>query len=461
VITGLPYYTQYTLSLKAYNAAGDSAASVSQSVSTIPRYPTITGATGNNLSATVTFFDGSYSGYSISNYFYKVDNSNVYPIQTVNSINNTQSKYFTVPNLHNGVTYSINVIANYTNDMSYISNTIKVVPHSEIVNALAVSPSNESLDYTLTTSSTGDYPFLKYQYSFITNEWVDISASGTTNPGLINGATIDNADYQLGTGSLFLDNQISNPSSQYFKLPSFRMSNGGLTFAFWMKSTYLPLNGSYKNLFKFETNNGGTTSTFRAYVYTTDNTNYSFNFDFDTNNQLNNQNFSMYNASELFNGQWNHVCITITQNGNYTLYVNNSYVDNADGVYPTPYLHFNNPTSQLMNTIGYGVNPATSITGNIDDFRFYNGRILSAEERSTLYYYTGGDMDLNNDPTLCMHELFDTYYYSRSAQLKFTSLTNGTEYTLYVKSKSAQEQVGLRNGNFAEETITSNGFKYI
>ena len=104
----------YYVRLRAINdASGASSLPKSFIMYAPPAAPTIIDISGGNVSATITFTDGSNNGTTITGYSYNLNNtqiwSNVVPLSSVTSVLNVKS--FVVQNLENGTTYYIKIKA--------------------------------------------------------------------------------------------------------------------------------------------------------------------------------------------------------------------------------------------------------------------------------------------------------------------------------------------------------------
>ena len=173
---------------------------------------------------------------------------------------------------------------------------------------------------------------------------------------LMNGASISTSDYAFGASSV----QLVSANSQFVKMPPYTFSTQGMSFACWFRSDS---SGSYSRVFEF--GSGGD-----DYIIM----------------YINNGMLSLYIGAEQIStvsvndNVWRHVAWTIDVSGNWVLYVNGVDVWDLVGGYPTNVV-------RTRNFLGYSyldTNPY--FNGAIDDFRVYNGYVLSATEVSNLYY---------------------------------------------------------------------------
>jgi hypothetical protein len=452
ISTGLLLYSSYSIVVDASNIIGYSSPSNSLSITVIPRYPAIVRAIKNNLYSVIIFNDGLYTGQTISSYSYTMNSTSTpsYTIKKINTIDGSQNKYFILNNLElsGGGPQNINLASTYSNNETYSSPSYTILQTytvtDNITNRLAVFTSDNILNYLLNTNTNGSYPLIKHKYFFLDNNWVDISAVQNLNSGsktniplsYITDAYVDNQTYKKGTGSLRLNMPIGGSMTEYLKASSFNLNSTACTFAFWIKSTDLPSNeGDIINLVMFATMNNGLNSYINVYLKKQSTTN-TVCVSIKKSNVVYDYMFSGYDIAGIFDGQWAHICLTMqSTGGTYNLYINTVLVSSVSGaVYPDSGIVYKNPTSGFITATENGNNISRVFNGYVDDFRFYNGKVLTIEEINSMYVSDIQQVGL--DPGLAIHEIFDSYYFVQSTLLTFNNKTTGINYNLHIKSNS-------------------------
>jgi hypothetical protein len=189
-ITGLTNGTSYSISLKAVNSSGDSAASAAVSVtpSTTPSAPTSLTATAGNSQATISFTAGSNGGSAITNYKYSLDGTNYTALSPTDA-----TSPVTITGLTNGTSYSIYLKAVNANGDSSASAAVSVTPSTtpSAPTSLTATAGDGQATISFTAGSDGGSTITNYKYStdgttYTTLSPVD-SSSPITIPGLTNG----------------------------------------------------------------------------------------------------------------------------------------------------------------------------------------------------------------------------------------------------------------------------------
>ena len=183
ITTGLQNGNTYPVSFITQNAAGNSVASdpVSGIPYTVPNKPTITSLVGGNTTLDMYFTPPTDTGgNAITTYYYSTNNGNTYT-----NINGITSPY-TIPNLTNGNSFSVILLAT-----NYAGNSVASDPDSGIPYTFPNKPTITSLvggDSTLTMNftaptDTGGNAITAYYYSL--NSGTYVSIGGITSPYII------------------------------------------------------------------------------------------------------------------------------------------------------------------------------------------------------------------------------------------------------------------------------------
>ncbi len=161
--TALTNGTTYDVEIRAVNAAGNGPASaVATGIPvTAPSAPTVSTVTSENGALGVTFTPASNGGSAVTEYDYSTDNGTTWT--TTGSLSST----FTIPNLTNGTTYSVEVRAdNSVGDSSPsapVSGTPATVPGQPVITSTIRG--NATITVNFTPPSNGGSTILSYQYS--------------------------------------------------------------------------------------------------------------------------------------------------------------------------------------------------------------------------------------------------------------------------------------------------------
>ena len=189
-ITGLTNGTSYSISLKAVNSSGDSAASAAVSVtpSTTPSAPTSLTATAGNGQATISFTAGSNGGSAITNYKYSLDGTNYTALSPTDA-----TSPVTITGLTNGTSYSIYLKAVNANGDSSASAAVSVTPSTtpSAPTSLTATAGDGQATISFTAGSDGGSTITNYKYSTDGTTYTALSpvdsSSPITIPGLTNG----------------------------------------------------------------------------------------------------------------------------------------------------------------------------------------------------------------------------------------------------------------------------------
>ena len=231
---------------------------------------------------------------------------------------------------------------------------------------------NVYLDGTKIYTSVPDYsldsdPSLVYFYTFETfdnllvyNNATDIYDGLLTASGIINSSS-----YIVGNNSLVLNGINASMSL----LSNLNITNNGFTIAFWFKTSS---SGSDSRLCNFATSLTPNNDLIDIY-YTSNNLNIKIS--------VNGTNYvKTITDTNLNNNTWVHIGF-VCMPTYWLVYINGTLKFNYTTGISYPRLLIRN-----NNTIGRIINGSNYLTGNLDDFRFYN-RALTSPEFLKLYVY--------------------------------------------------------------------------
>ncbi len=210
-VTGLTNGTNYTFSVKATNAAGDSNYSTaSNAVIPIgpPTAPAITSVTSSDQSATIAFTAPESDGGSfVTGYTVTSSPGDITATGTSSPI--------TVTGLTNGTAYTFTMVATNEYDDSPVSNlsdsvTPSTVPTAPAITSVSYGIESATVAFTAPTDN-GGAPITSYT---ITSNPEGITATGTSSPitvtGLTNGTAYTFTMVATNTRGNSLDSSVSN-----------------------------------------------------------------------------------------------------------------------------------------------------------------------------------------------------------------------------------------------------------
>jgi alpha-tubulin suppressor-like RCC1 family protein len=199
VITGLNNGTSYTYYLRAINANGNGATSltsVTATPRTTPAAPTGLSATAGNGQATITFTAGAANGSAITNYQYSTDGSTNWT-----AVSSTTAT-ITSPAVITGLTYqtytiylrAVNGAGNGAASATSVTTTPYLVPDAPTMNSVVLGDQSATINFT--AGAENGRAITNYQYtcsSTGTDNWTTLDPASTTSPiivsNLTNGAT--------------------------------------------------------------------------------------------------------------------------------------------------------------------------------------------------------------------------------------------------------------------------------
>ncbi|MFM1771494.1 MAG: hypothetical protein RLZZ71_636, partial [Bacteroidota bacterium] len=208
IITGLTNGTPYNVQIKAVNAVGDGAASVSVSgtPATTPSAPNITAINPGNGQLSVAFTEGSTGGSTITNYKYSTDGGASFtPVSPAST-----SSPIVITGLTNGTTYDIQIKAvNAIGDgtaTSSVSATPYTTPGAPTIGTATAGNGQATITFTAPVSNGGS-PIISY--------------TATSTPGGITG-TIS----QAGSGTITV-NGLTNGTTYTFTVVATNAAGSG------------------------------------------------------------------------------------------------------------------------------------------------------------------------------------------------------------------------------------------
>jgi titin len=192
MITGLTNGVNYSIRIRAVNAAGGGVASwpVSAMPMTTPGAPQGLSAQASHRSATMSFtHPAETGGVSITHYQWSLDGGQTWTVTTQAS----RSTPMLMQDLINGRTYQIRVRAINLAGAGPASNVATVMPCTtpDFPTNIRVEPGDRSaLMYFTPPTQTGGAPILNYQYSINNGQtWLTRSPASSSSPILFSGLT--------------------------------------------------------------------------------------------------------------------------------------------------------------------------------------------------------------------------------------------------------------------------------
>jgi titin len=192
MITGLTNGVNYSIRIRAVNAAGGGVASwpVSAMPMTTPGAPQGLSAQASHRSATMSFtHPAETGGVSITHYQWSLDGGQTWTVTTQAS----RSTPMLMQDLVNGKTYQIRVRAINLAGAGPASNVATVMPCTtpDFPTNIRVEPGDRSaLMYFTPPTQTGGAPILNYQYSINNGQtWLTRSPASSSSPILFSGLT--------------------------------------------------------------------------------------------------------------------------------------------------------------------------------------------------------------------------------------------------------------------------------
>jgi titin len=168
-----------SLSIYATNVNGNSSPITISTVGmSYADAPVISSVSAGNKSAIVTFTPPSSNYSNITSYKYSVDGGVNYLLATVNQTTHT----FTIPNLTQNVEYSVTMVAMNEVGMSEPSTGEYVTPYTypEAPAISSITPGNGSAEITITPGNENSSTVTAYEYSLNNGSYIVLSDLSTT-----------------------------------------------------------------------------------------------------------------------------------------------------------------------------------------------------------------------------------------------------------------------------------------
>ena len=179
---------------------------------------------------------------------------------------------------------------------------------------------------------------------------------------LVNGASISSSEFVEGASSV----QLVATDSQYVQLPSYTFASTGISIACWFRSDS---SVDYSRVFEFS--EGRTDGVYLDYFMMYIKGGYLGLF-------IGTEQVASVSVND---NVWRHVTWTIDNSGTWVLYVNGVDVWDITGAgYPISIVR----TQNFLGHSFLGFNPF--FNGAIDDFRVFNGRVLTGDDVLSLYH---------------------------------------------------------------------------
>lgn len=407
-ITGLTPGESYQVLLKAVNSAEVNNTSEVSALSNVaipyeePNPPTILSITPCDKQLVVKYQPSTYSGgYSISRYEYSLDGA------TYTSTNE--------PYLADYVWFNITG--------SWISNGSQPGAAIFVVNGMKVYACSDGGVIKMSTLSGIQKYYGGSISDFNASNWNSYNEVTTVGAyvvsfiyplSLIGNPILDTTTKKIGDSSLFLN----SANSQHATLNNFAMSSSGFSMAFWVRPAISDLT---QKVFLLETT-GSYTNTNAISLYL--DTDGSLKMTTNPTGTLNT--YTLY-ASNLNTSTWTHIAITINRYKRVKTYINGALA--TTNICPLTLGIF------LHSNIYVGKTGTSSVYyhGHLDDYRIYNGKVLSIHEIELLYNYDDSpNFALNTDSTIIVYNSFNT----NTNTFAIAGLTNGTLSNVYLRTKT-------------------------
>lgn len=427
-ITPLENGTMYEVKMKSVSAhilpemaTSIETSSVFNIPYTVPTPPTILNITPADRQLVIKYQPSTYNGgYPISKYEYSLDNI------TFNAINQPYKSDY--------------VWFNITG--SWITGGIQPGVAIFLINGMKVYACTDGGIVKMSTVSGIQKYYAGTPADFSEANWNSYTQVNT--PGayvvsftypltLMNSPILDINNKKIGDSSLLLN----SANGQYATLSNFAIKSSGFSMAFWICPNIANLT---QKVFLLETTGNYTnTNAFSLYL------DIDGSLKMTTNPTGTLNTYTLY-SSNLNTLTWTHVAITINKYKRVKTYINCELVStNVCSLTLGTFLHSN-------IYIGKTGSSSSLYNGNIDDYRIYNGKVLSINEIGLLYNYNDSpNFALNTDSSIIVYSSFNTNLNTFSID----GLTNGFFTNVYLRAKTSAPRYNYSTN--ATETSTPFG----
>jgi hypothetical protein len=408
-ITGLTNGTTYGIKMKCTSsyplehlATSVETASVSAIPYTNPDQPTILNVYPANNAFIVKYSNSANNGgYPISSYQYSTNGS------SYTNISQYSSSFKTATAITG----------------AWISGSLPVAAVF-IVNGEKVYAGYDGLTKMATESGIQKY-YAGTISEFNVNNWDSYASPGVpgayvvnvSNPfQLVGSPVLDTNIKKMGDSSLFLNSSLN----QYGTITQFTMNTSGFSLAFWIRPDMSSIS---QPVFLFETMGNYTTNGAISIYMDTDG---SIKMTSKTNDVL--STYTLHSSISSNDGQWTHIAITINQYKRLKAYINGALT-----LTQATNIVLGGGVTHTSVYVGRTGSSSVRYNGHIDDFRMYNGKVLSINEITLLYNYDGTpSFSLNEDPATAVYSTFnnDTNMFS------VFGLSNGSSSNIYLRAVS-------------------------
>lgn len=236
------------------------------------------------------------------------------------------------------------------------------------------------------------------------------SGTGIAQGAITGALTFDKTVFKFGTSSL--KSVTFGTSGAYYNAGSLPANNYGYSFSCWIYVTQYGTN--YGRIFQLS---NSPSYSIEAYISPTGLlTVQTF---YITNNTIT-VNFPS-NDNKVVLNTWYHIAWTLSSAGtfNSNVYINGVLVSASQTL---TYISFSITDSLLLGDKMN--NPGYSMTGYLDDFRYYDA-VLTPAQIQMLYNYSSSSYNISNDGIICYYP-FDNDYYNYASGIPVNDATNVT-----------------------------------
>ena len=207
-ITGLSNGSEYTITMVAVSAGGQSTVSNSLTVTpgNVPNAPYISSLTASAGALKVSFITGATNGYEITKYYYALDGGS-----DVDATADVSGNEFTISELANGQSYSVtmkteNIIGKSSASFPVLGKPV-ASPAAPVINSIVTGDGMATVNFTLGDTNGGNILFCGYSLDGTNYAYTINTTSPLEIYGLTNGYTYH---VTIKTVSIFGFSEVSN-----------------------------------------------------------------------------------------------------------------------------------------------------------------------------------------------------------------------------------------------------------